>query len=95
MSERQPVKVGDTITFPESSFLVSLATPTLEHTTSTMHLLYHRPVPGKEEEQAEAVLARELHRMSCWSRLKFGLDPMPGHLGAVRAIQDVLAVLYT
>jgi hypothetical protein len=93
LPQRQPVVLGNSTTFyPESSFFLSLATAALEYDTSTLHLICHRPVAGKDDEVAESVLARELYRMSCWSRLKFGLEGLPGHLAAVHAVQDVLAV---
>lgn len=93
LPQRQPVILEDsTCVYPDSSFLLSLATPTLEYNTSTMHVLCHRPVPGKDDEVVDAVLARELYRMSCWSRLKFGLDGMPGHLAAVQAVQDAFVI---
>lgn len=93
LPQRQPVVLEDsTCYYPDSSFLLSLATSTLEFDTSTLHVLCHRPIPGKEDEVAETILARELYRMSCWSRLKFGLGGLPGHLAAVRAVQDAFAM---
>lgn len=92
LPQRQPVMLEDsTCYYPESSFLLSLATPSLEYETSTLHLICHRPVAGTEDEVAESVLAKEMYRMSCWSRLKFGLEGLPGHLAAVRAVQDALS----
>lgn len=90
---RQPVVIEGTTIYPESSFLLSTATPTLEHDTSTVHLLFHRPAPGKDDEEAEMVLAKELYRIGCWSRVKFGLHGLPGHLAAVRAVVDSMASL--
>lgn len=93
LPHRQPVVVENSTVYPESSFLVSLATPTLDHDTSCVHLLFHRPAPGKDDEEAETVLARELYRIGCWSRVKFGFDGLPGHLAAVKAIIDGLAAM--
>lgn len=96
LPQRQPIILENAACYyPESSILISLATPSLEYDTSTLHVICHKPVPGVEDEVAENVLAREMYRMSCWSRLKFGLEGLPGHLAAVRAVravQDALAI---
>lgn len=92
LPQRHPVTIENTTWYPESTFLVSLATPSLEYETTTIHLLCHRPVPGDDDEVVETVLAREMYRMGCWASVKFGLDGLPGHLAAVRAVQDSLAV---
>lgn len=96
LPQRQPVILKDsTCYYPDSTFLLSLATPApaMQYETSTMHVLCHKSVPGKEEDEvAESVLAKEMYRMSCWSRLKFGLEGLPGHLAAVRAVQEAFAL---
>jgi hypothetical protein len=93
LSQRQPVVLEKSTIYPESTYLLSLATPTLEHDTSSVHLLFHRPPPGHDDEAVETVLAKELYRMGCWARVKFGLEGLPGHLAAVRAITGALASL--
>lgn len=95
MPTRQPVSIGpgETTVYPESTILLSLNTPALEYATSSIHVLYKRPPPGKDDEVPEKVLATELYRASCWSRIKFGHDALPGHLASVHSVLDVLDII--
>ena len=66
-----------------SSFVVSMPTSTLSGwTRATYHVLHHTSPPDIEEDVAE-VFAGEMHRLSCLSRMRLGLDG-PLHLAAAQ-----------
>jgi hypothetical protein len=90
MATRQPIPCGDTTIYSDTSFFLSLSSPSLEYDTSTYHILCHRPPPGKEEEETEKELANEMYRSACWARMKFGMEELPAALAAVRAVCDGL-----
>jgi hypothetical protein len=91
LAQRQPILVGDSIIYSASTFLMSLAASNLSYDTSIYHCMYHRPVPGREEEDSDRELANELYRLACWGRMRFGLERLPAPLAAVAVLNEALA----
>jgi hypothetical protein len=91
LSQRQPIQSGSSVIYSASSFLLSLASSTLEYLTSTYHVIWHRPSPGKEEADVDQELAGEMYRLACWGAMRFGLEGLPAPLAAVRAVRNALS----
>jgi hypothetical protein len=77
--------------YSASSFLLSLASSNLEYSTSTYHVIWHRPSPGTEEADVDRELAGEMYRLACWGGMRFGLEGLPAPLAAVGAVRDALS----
>jgi hypothetical protein len=91
LSQRQPIPSGESSIYSASSFLLSLASSTMEYSTSTYHVMFHRPSPGKEDVNVDQELAGEMYRLSCWGGMRFGLEGLPAPLAAVDAVRDALS----
>jgi len=91
LSQRQPIQSGNSVIYSASSFLLSLASSTLEYSTSTYHVIWHRPSPGTEEADYNRELAGEMYRLACWGGLRFGLEGLPAPLAAVGVVRDALS----
>lgn len=76
--------------YPQSSFMLSLATSRGDWTSSTYHVIYHNSPPMKDDEDIQDKLAVEFHRLSCLGRMKFGLEGGPVHLDGVRVGLDAI-----
>ena len=90
-SQRQPIPSSSGVVYSTSSFLLSLTSSNCEYKTSTYHLIWHRPVPGTEEDDVDRELAGEMYRLACWGEMRFGLDGLPGPLAAVDAVRDAFS----
>jgi hypothetical protein len=91
LSQRQPIQSGSSVIYSASSFLLSLVSSTLEYTTSTYHIIWHRPSPGTEEADFTQELAGEMYRLACWGGMRFGLEGLPAPLAAVGVVRQALS----
>ena len=91
LSQRQPIQSGTSVIYSDSSFLLSIASSNLEYSTSTYHVMWHRPSPGSYEADVNQELAREMYRLTCWGAMRFGLEGLPAPLAAVGAVRDALS----
>lgn len=88
LSQRQPIPSGGGTIYSASSFLLSLASSTLEYNTSTYHVVWHRPSPGTEDADVAHELAGQMYRLACWGGMRFGLEALPAPLAAIGAVRE-------
>ena len=64
--------------------------------TSAWHVLIHRPVPGKEDEDLDALFAEEYYRLAVLGRRRFGFvqgSTLPAHQEGVGIVVDSIRAL--